>query len=303
MTHHVATSNESEIHPKPGLHYVGPFIDKLSLTLSFPPDKREQIETNLKEAFKYTGTFQKAHSNSLYFCSKRIALQETPEMVFLSAFPRTSAIADCRFDLNPSKLGWAGIGSLDHRLLSIFEGGWDFVTDHARVSRIDVAINLVGTNPEQFLPITNGGTWSSHWRRDGRLESLYQGRPGSNQWVIYNKSAEQKAKGFLLAQETVRIERRLRNPKISLKGLKELSNPFKKLVLAEMVPLAPAGEDPDHWAMFGDSIAQRGVENALALVKPNKRAKYKQYLKDQNWASWKPDEIWSKWPVALADLK
>jgi hypothetical protein len=229
-------------------------------------------------------------------------LNNSTELVFLSFRPRNGDAADFRIEFNPSKVGPSGVDEIDKVLRYVFPEGWDTVLDHSSISRVDVTVDLLDVNMDQFLFMAKKGTWRSVWSTNGKLETLLYGKPGSNQWSIYDKTTEQKAKGIVMQTDVVRVERVLRNTKLSLKQLKDLPNPYKDLVISEIMPPCPDWEDFEKWSTFLDRVLVRGVHGALARLNHNKRAKYREYLKSQTCPWWEPGLLWKSWPQVSASL-
>ena len=189
-------------------------------------------------------------------------------------------------------------------LVMLMHNGWDYVLDHGKITRIDIAVDLPGVRMDEFMFLPQQGLTMAQWAVDGHLETLCFGKPGGNQTVIYNKKKEQLALGKpWLGKSVVRVERRLRSPAAKkLADLKQWSNPFAKMVLTEIMPPPPDNGKDRQWSMFEDSINVRGLTNALALLLEDRRKKYRAHLKQHPQKWWDPEAIWSHWPEAYTAL-
>lgn len=276
-------------------HISNPFIDRLSVTLIFPTEYREEILLKAMKALKNKGIFQSGPRSSNYRQSRFIACSGSVERVVFQTDSRSGDVPDCRFEFNPSKLGVSGFLGLNSMLLEIFPEGWDFVAQRGRVSRVDVAVDISGAQMEHFLFLPQQALSGFAWRRNGRLQTIYLGRPRSNQFRIYDKTAEQKAKGVNLGANVIRIEKVLRNPKTSLCDLAKLPNPFAALKLISALPALPQNEKLEPWLGFTDSVQVRGLVAALALQPVARGTRYRKILKssEANW--WAPESIWKGW--------
>ncbi|MCC4299578.1 hypothetical protein [Aurantimonas coralicida] len=208
-----------------------------------------------------------------------------------------------RFDFNPSALGPDGMATFHGQLKSLLNDGWEYVIEHGTVTRLDVAVDLHSVRLDDFLYLAKQGTKKQDWSTEGHLETVTYGVGKGNQTLIYNKKAEQIAKGVAWeGKSAVRIERRLRNPSITLKSLSKLKNPFSGTTLIQNFPPPPPNGKEWEWSMFEDSVRFRGVDKALSLLPPDRKAKYRKHLKACPVTWWDPELVWKNWPLALEAL-
>lgn len=194
------------------------------------------FEENLHAAINVKGIFQSAKNDSRYKITRNISLASCTERVLFNAGPKHSGFPDCRLEFNPSKLGWQGINDLDFILSVLLPGGWGYVWEHGQITRIDIALDLPGVGVEDFHILPHMSLTYKTFGRNGLCETIYIGKPKGNQFRIYDKGGEQKAKGVKMAAQITRVEKVLRVLSMSPSELHELANPFSGLVLVAKTP-------------------------------------------------------------------
>jgi hypothetical protein len=134
---------------------------------------------------------------------------------------------------------------LFHELLLLTIPDWwrTFVAD-ARITRLDVAVDLVGvrmTKIKMMPPL--GQTSQAWWSTGGKLQTYQWGKAKGTHTQIYNKTAQLHTKGIVLpGPQVTRVERRLKSPVCKqLTKLGEMANPFSGILLTTSVPEAPPG--------------------------------------------------------------
>lgn len=289
-----------EPHPKGGLV---PFIDKLSITLVIPKADYVDIHAAVYTAINEKAVFQTAKKDKRFAVAQLIAIPGTAERALFNFHSKSGEPPHARLEFNPSKLGPAGMDHLHAILTTIFDGGWHYVLQHGRITRLDIAIDLPDARMHHFLLLPSKGLNVSHFKQDGKLKTAYLGKAKGNQTAIYSKSFEQKSKGKAIIPSTVRLERRLRSPKIkSLNQLENHDNVFADMQLVKPMPSAPSGYGKWVWHLFLDSIAVRGLPSALARLPEKERTKFRKHLKDQAIGWWDPEAIWARWPAVVSEL-
>lgn len=209
-----------------------------------------------------------------------------------------------RLEFNPRKLGRKGLSKLHSVLISLVPDGWEFFIENGKITRIDLAVNVVGVRMDEFLFLPATGLISKHWTKDGFLETITIGLPQGNQTLVYAKKKQRLAKKQpFLGPSTIRVERVLRKPSPGkLLELGVLANPFAHMTLLPTLPQPPSDEKEWQWSMFKDSVKVRGLVNALKLLPENRRKKYRDHLKTQGVSWWDPQAIWKHWQQAYSWL-
>jgi hypothetical protein len=289
--------------PKPeGYH---PFIDKLSIVVTPLSEHEEVIHdaiwTVLDDAEVFSNAGGKAKWGP-FKVAKWIKLESTTERVlFQFAYTNKKAVK-VRLDFNPRKIGPHGPINLKSILAMVFPDGWEYVITHGNITRIDVAVDFPNTRPSIFAVLPQQGLTAKSWAVDGKLETFVLGKKKGNQTLLYNKKHQRLAQGRpWVGKSVTRLERRLRNPPIDgLSGLHSLPNPFKGLLLTEVTTDPPLGEKkPWIWELFKDSVLQRGLPSALALLPKEKRTLYRAHMQKHAHPLWDPIAIWKNWPAVI----
>jgi len=323
-----AGSNKTETYPKkpsgdkngPGKpseskSELVPFIDKISITLNPHPVVAKAIKAAVKKAIGDQTVFEankhyskeQDHAKRYYKISRHIACQNSSQRVFFQCEPNGESKAFCRFEFNPEKLGSKALGELHKILKPIFPDGFNYVIQCGRVSKIDIAIDLPNLHMDAFLVLPELATSSIHYRRNGRLETLYIGKPRGTHLTIYDKHKEQLAKKHKPSDcAMVRVEKTLVGPSPEmLKDIADLPNPFAKLRLTypmSKLTVPPAGTKINYWTMFGDCVRRRGLDPALALLPYDRRIKYRKHFTANTLPIWEPAAIWANWGTMLNKL-
>jgi hypothetical protein len=292
-----------------------PFIDKLTVNFTFQ---------SAKQAYETHGVlYQNLTGDTEYFTSvgkpvKGFKLARQIVLPDCSSRPRIDysfhadpdngvTLADrVRLEFNPSKLGVAGLEHLHGILSSVISGGWQVFVKHGRISRLDVAVDLVGVRITKLKMVPKKAVVSQTWNSSkGKLLTYQWGKPTGSYTQIYNKTAEMEARGKAVSGPPItRFERRLKQPGCkTLTKLVELDNPFEGFVLTNAMPQASDGGKDWMWPLFCDSVTIRGLHAALQLVSEGKRPVYKKRFANAapNW--WNPEAIWAQWPAVVQQSK
>jgi hypothetical protein len=211
-----------------------------------------------------------------------------------------------RLEFNPSKLGIEGLDHLHNVLSDVIEGGWQAFIKEGRVSRLDVAVDLVGVRMTKLKMVPPKAVVSQTWSSSkGKLQTFQWGKPNGSYTQIYNKTAEMEARGVAVSgPQIVRFERRPKDPAFkSLAKLAELENPFAGFVLTTTLPEAPQDGPAYVWPLFCDSVGVRGLLAALQLLPEHKRPIFKKQFASAAPEWWNPDAIWAQWPAVVQQSK
>lgn len=301
-------TDEPPADPQLSAKHNLPFIDKISIMVS-PPDEEEAheiynqiiLQMDDPELFA-SGAKKKGKFNF----AKRIPLASTDNRpLFQSHLDKSAKAAmSIRLEFNPRKLGLEGVEELHSKLTCLMDGGWGYVLQHGKITRLDVAVDLPGIRPGAFSVLPKQGATQRVFEVNGQLETLILGKKNGHQTIVYNKKKQRLAKKQQWdGPSTTRVERRLCPPQVAtFTDLSQLPNPFLALMLVEM-PGPPEGEKPWIWELFKDAVAVRHLQPALALLPEARRTKYRAHLKQHAHAMWDADAIWKNWPAALVSLK
>lgn len=247
----------------------------------------------------------------LYKMRRALVHPGTGETVMVAASPTKSNVSFLRLEFNPAKLGPAGVAFMRERLFDIFfdEHPWKRIATHCSVTRIDIAVDLLGVDMANVL-VTDykpGSGAGKPLKRmfvvtpEGTLETVYLGTDPPKVRV-YDKAqhlADEKMPSAYGTTPHVRIEMPIK-PACPITKLDALGNPFEKLTV---LSLSNPVEPPDgmhNWAFFLDCCRVRGPKAALALLPTDElRQAYQQALAAVEIPILKPEKAWAKWPAML----
>jgi hypothetical protein len=164
-----------------------PFIDKLTVNLTFKSAKQAyethaalyQALTNDSDFFKPVGKPAKG-----FKLAKQIVVQDCeskPRLdysYYVNPTNGTTLADRIRLEFNPCKLGFSGLKFLHGTLSTIVEDGWTTFIKDARISRLDVAVDLVGVRITKLKIVPPKAVVSQTWSSSkGKLQTYQWGKP------------------------------------------------------------------------------------------------------------------------------
>jgi hypothetical protein len=210
--------------------------------------------------------------------------------LLIQAGPRFPGLCDYRIECNPALLGIEGVYRVSEILGSVFVEPTNHLLRKSFVTRIDLALDLHGLSVDQVAlrrkRQRKHGIFSNQY---GIPETIYLGKPKSNQTAVYNKGG---------GSPVMRVERRL-NPKCRGDRLASLPDPFGVVQMVHTDALRPFlnGMIPNQ---FFDSIRVRGFTHVLATLPAAQRRAIKAVLKDPAQSALpSTEEVWRSWPELL----
>ena len=285
-----------------------PIIDKIALTVPRPnlvlkssilnggkidhdKDFSEAIYTAVNDKTLFSnGKWQR------YKFSKVMNLVNSPHRINAQFFPLDADNnAFGRFEFNPWKLGELGLNEFASNCESLFYDAYEYVQEHAKVTRVDVAIDLHGVEVEDVQMAMAHKAISQKYSFDGETQTIYAGSSKGQQFKAYNKLAQLKLKHEV---PVTRLEYKL-TPQIPLHKLHTLPNPFKNVQIGNPPAKAPIGVEKWLWRVIRDSITQRGTTAALNGLPPELRQQVRETLKKHSAKWWNSDDVWKQWPQAV----
>jgi len=309
-----ATAGSSD-HPTHPLdkQYLSPFIDWLTINVS-PPDGDQHDIYNAfwtavddAELFADATAAEKKAFGTGFNVAKRLVLpsietEKKRPSLFVRHLVTTKRIAKLRLNFVPVDLGVAGMMELHAAINTIVPDGWEYVAKHGRITRIDVAVDLPDLTMDSIHFLPKKPAHMLQLSPGGEIETIYFGKPKSNQIAIYDR-AKKRAKLGQEMPQCLRIERKLKPGGMKLTSLPAMGNPFAdtKFLIALPGPPNPAKEK--EWTLFSDSVEKRGLAAALALLPKDRRTAYKKHLSANALPAWKPEEIWAGWVPMIEELK
>lgn len=297
-----------------------PIIDKISITYVGHPDLKAVLVQNLLQEIEAGNHWESAPFKKgpvLYQASARLVIPSSGHSVVVQAGPKKKTTTHTlRLEFNPTALGGPGIAFLKSKLEALVLDGLSFtdIIVNGRVTRADIAVDIVGVHLADLLIAVNGGG-KQHWylSAEGKPETGYLGIKPSNKnakWTAYNKRQELKDNGKKQFKDShvlqaygglshTRIEYRA-TPMKSFPELGSLENPLLDISLA--YPERPKRIEPYVWTFFVDSCARRGQSAALEMLPEGPiRKKFEKAVGSLHTTFWRPDEIWKAWDKALVE--
>src|SRR4051794_19150516 len=271
-------------------------IDKISLVRHDPkPDDAIENCNGLIAAYE-SGQFpgamlRQGRRHRIQLAIPILDIGSISGRLLIQAGPRFSGLCDYRLEFNPANLGPAGVDQIIQILNTIFLSGGHHLLRNSFVTRIDIALDLNGLSANQVIVRSiRKRTHGIFSNKDGHPETIYLGRPKSNQTSAYNKTNDE---GILL-----RLERRL-NPRSPANQLAFIPDPFRVVQMVHTDTLLPflAGMIPDQ---FFDSVRVRGLTHVLATLPPAQRRAIKAVIKDPAQSRLpSTEDVWRSWPLLL----
>jgi hypothetical protein len=271
-------------------------IDKISL-VRYDPSPANVIENcdNLVAAFE-SGQFPGAmlKNGRRHLIQLAIPILENGLLsgrLLIQAGPRFTGVCDYRIEFNPAIVGPAGVDHIIAILNSIFAQGGHHFLRNSFVTRVDIALDLHGLSADQVIVRSSRQrTHGIFSNQKGIPETIYLGKPKSNQTAVYNKKNGEGS--------SLRLERRTK-PKFRGNQLVSLPDPFRVVQMVHTDSLSPFldGMIPDQ---FFDSVRVRGFGHVLAALPSAQRKRIEAALKDPTQSRLpSTEEVWRSWPTLL----
>ncbi|WP_192357699.1 hypothetical protein [Mesorhizobium mediterraneum] len=294
-------------------HELKPFIDWISINIT--PHEKDQHD--IHDAFWTAVSDPKLLADALsaekkgagigFNVAKRVVLpsidaEKKRPTLFVRHLKEQKRISKLLLNFVPVDLGADGMLDLHVAINMILPDGWLYAVTHGRVTRMDVAVDLPGLTMDSIHFQPQKAAYSQRLFPDGQLETIYIGKSKSAQTVIYDRSKKRAKLGQSMPQ-CLRIERRMKLGGMKLTNLLGMKNPFLNTKLAVALPGPPNPAKEKEWAMFGDSVKERGLPAALTLLPKDRRVAYKKHIDAHLLPIWNPEEIWKSWQPMLDELK
>ena len=282
-------------------------LDKLTLLLDIPEQWKEGLVSSYIELVTKT-ELQSTHGVTRSYSSGcrgyevsivgRVPLSTAPLIwskdagYLLQAGPKQGQKSFFRLDINPLALTPSGMAHLIEKLDDIFGVPWP-AWRFARVSRIDVAVDLYGVSLTDWVWDLTGRRSREVICRNNEVRTIYLGAKRQSPLVVYNKGHQDPslAAGCALT----RVEGRIKYAG-DVSGLTTLANPMAKVQVLN--PRKLAFPDPHREALLsvGHLHGRLGILRTFpALMRPKV---------DLGLASgvapwWDPAAVWEAWETCL----
>lgn len=284
------------------------FIDRVVVTLELGAAAfAEDMHSKMLDALQKYSVFYGSKKTPTKV-ERQIALSSIeqvkhyPHMIYRFGGDKAQSL---RLTLHPKDMGKQGFVELHDVLSDVLPGGWRYFIENAKITLIEISIDLHGVDFNNVNILPAGKQIYSAFQSGNKLtETIYLGKSRNNQIKVYNRGLKRAKLGqFQIAGTCTRVERTRKYTQLKLANLSSVQNPFNNLHFSSLPTAPPATEvKPYVWSLFLDSAAHRGLDPALKLLPPKKRTQYRAYLKKYEEPWWQPDTIWGKWPTVLAEL-
>ncbi|MGR3481947.1 hypothetical protein [Salipiger marinus] len=285
------------------------FIDRLVVKLNFlPGESAYQTHSALFTIFDDPESFSGTSFKKPNELSKKIVLASVanskhhPHLIYRHADHQAQWM---RLTLHPREMGLQGFENLHSVLIMFVENGWGGFVAKAKVTQIEVSIDLEGIPFNSVHVLPDQAKTVTVFKSGQKIETVYFNKSKSSQTVVYDRAAKRQKKGQdEKAGPCTRIERKKSSLNLCVHQLGELTNPFSHIKFVAVPAVPPPDEAKEYlWTLFTDAVAQRGLDPALKMLPQAKRTAYRKYLAAQKKDWWLPGAIWLSWPSVLEDLK
>jgi hypothetical protein len=258
---------------KPPGFVLKPKIDKISITLPIASKDQAGVKSLLVSLIKDPDEPQFSDAPTIwkkgrYKLVAALAVSGTNEIIRIEADPQAKKASFLRFELNPAKLGTAGLAYFKSQLPQFLLDNPEYadIATKGRVTFLDVACDLINVSLGHliFRSIKEGKS-HSYSAASGSLETAYLSLPEKGPALIklYDKQKQlnevEGAPKYGSAPHT-RIEFRI-VPNCPISELGKYKSPLTKVEIWNVYGVTPP-QTPYQWEFFVDSCRQRGVGGA-----------------------------------------
>lgn len=151
-------------------------IDRMTLTGNTDKNTENSIVSNGYTQVKDGRAFVNSSGKGTgYKLNLQMRLKSSKSKPFFQAGPKVPHKPSIRLDFNPSALGLDGMVEMKASLCSLIDDGYGFFLSCGHVTRIDIAVDLMGVDINQFYLIPNRTLSSSRWSKGGMPRTRWSG--------------------------------------------------------------------------------------------------------------------------------
>lgn len=227
---------------------------------------------------------------------------DTEAFCTIHAAPRNPALSYLRLEFNPDRAGPTGY----ERIRDLFDyfrelAGVRIPLVSARITRIALAVDITGARPDQLFVNVRGPSRSAAFYNRGRTETMYFGQRNSAvQYLIYDKTAERRARAGATIEQRMRIEINIKRTDLRVSGLRPIANSFRNVDIAEQSLIREDGLDRRR-IQFIDSCYRRGAHAAIRLYQGNREPRaWLRTVAAAPW--WRPNQAIEDWERRRIEL-
>lgn len=287
-----------------------PVIDKLSVTIPVDEEDRKAIDETLMDIHKNEEDFSSVSAKGKrYKFNTEWTDKNTGHKVLIQSKP-IHAKNYTRFELNPTKLGPAGMS----RFKTMFEhsityGDYPYsrILEEGYITRMDIAVDMVNVAPHELI-ISGKGTGKSIkylGKASNNLETVYLDKPKnkSSYKMVYNKLQDQIDKGNKPSyNEVLHTRAEYTHAGAPFSNIPNIQNPFKKMKVIHPI-FKPTDAEDWIWELFLNSCRLKGVEASLSLLPDHLQASHRKALEKAAELTWRPEMLMDKWKDYLIKSK
>lgn len=267
-------------------------IDKISLIHTITNTEHYKTIITYMYVFKdeYQGKGKHYWKNK--YCTKvNVKLDAQCNLHIVAGFTHGNLYA--KFEFNVAKLSKEGWEQLYLVFLLLFEDGYKAAYGNLRVDYIEIAVDFKNVEFSQVNAIDNKVKELNDLYLDEG--SFYYGAKKSKRVIFMYDKAQQlkKIKDITLGYSLLRVEARLRIPKIKLKNITEINNPFLPFRIFDVSKDMPYAAGP-LWAKYKKLVEVEGMHAQIAylIFNPIERQALdlRFALRSSEW--WEPKKAW-----------
>lgn len=292
--------------------------DRLTLTCDLPEHLHNAVINNFKDGKHFP------QGGYAYSCKlTQLGMNPAPYVEFGDIEDKlTSAFVQCapsksthkflRLDFNPAKVDMSNLKFvIDNSFLNFKNIGFDYLFEHGKVTRIDLAIDTLHEAANEFLyHYPKMRRVEVVHTKSGRTEYLGGKYKAGKRIVIYDRIPAIKysnAKKFkdvykepIPAMPILRIEFKLNPKDLLFKDLLQLKNPFSGLQLSLFDKLEKGNDN--QWDLFLALARFEGAQATLGRLPKHVQDKYKDRLAKGAVGWWKPEKVWAQYSDVIKQI-
>jgi hypothetical protein len=300
------------------IFYIHPdclFID--GITITYPlhsEDEKNHVLSAIQDEDWFNIWANAKGAKSSYQYKKSVKLKfpdsdfERDNTATLEMNPWNPSTSFIRLDYNPTKISYHVLAAC---LESILPYGIDDIYETGNVTRLDIAMDVIGVKPRQVILDFLKTKHRKVYAKSGMPETVYIGDDtGENELVIYDKIIEMESKKLKIKPlstytfpkyDITRIEMRYR-PKVQTKfmNLHEINNVFKPMIMF-LTPLTTIGDSD--FMIKRDLSVYKGVRFTDNDLKKSEQQDFREKLMKHSIPDFLDiEKLWETFPKALNEV-
>lgn len=267
-------------------------IDKISLIHTITDIEHYKTIITFIHIFKGEYTGKGKYYWKKEYCTKvNVKLDEQCDLLIVAGITHGHLYA--RFEFNVAKLSQEGWEELYLIFVHLFEDGYKTAYENFRVDYMEIAVDFKGIEFKQINAIDNKvKEFNEVYKPEG---SIYYGAKKSKRgFILYDKAKQlMDVQNLILGYPLLRVESRLRLPKIKLKDMAVIKNPFLPLRIFD-VSKNPTNASGPLWKKYRNLVEAEGLDAQAAylLFNPIERQALDLRIALRRHEWWEPKKAW-----------